>query len=555
MFIPFRHAIALTFAVLLVCFPAGKLSAQQANERVLKKQTVKKVAKSIQKLADKGYIPVDATVESNGRRAMFSIRLVKPENPIPWFGKFDLTDQQFEATFEQNNKKNLRVIWHETYEVKEEIFHACIWHYDANYKPLTEEEALNADVKPKRIPVGTIWQPNARIPADGPGIPQFAELEEQTLAFMKANQLPALSVAVSRDGKILYDRSFGLSDLERRTTIKSGQPMRISGLSQMITVVAAMKLVDEGKLKLDQPVYSLLGLEPWKKVAVDARSSNITVLHLLRESAGHDNSQVPEPGFQPRTMVASMKTKGLVTPDQVVQYMMSQPLSFAPGEQYSASFYSSFLLGRVIEKVTGQTYEEYVLENIAKPLGMESLTMSRTDPDKRTRNEVKHVVRSGEWFSKLGGKDIGKWVQLNDGGYHFGLLDASNGWMANTSDMLRFAAAIQASPSPILSDAAKVLLIAKPPYILEQEAAGGDEVRVWRGCAVFCRKTSQGITFYRHTTSVSTSAGLVCHSSSGLSCCYIFNCTRTAAGEDPRKLYDPIVVKQMYKVRDMLDGK
>jgi N-acyl-D-amino-acid deacylase len=498
---------------------------------------------------------MDAIVDCNGRRAMFTIRLVKPPTTSPWFAKFDLTDAEFESTFEQNKTKKLRIAWHEVYVVKEETKHAAIWHFDAGYEPLTEKEALDAKVRPKPKPVGIVWSPNARIPADGQAIPQFAELESQTLAYMKANQMPALSVAVSMDGEVLYDRNFGLSDLEKRTNIKAGQPMRISGLSQLITVVAVMKLVEQGKLKLDQPVYPLLGLKPWKKVAVDARSKDITVLHLLRETAGHDSAQVQEPGLAPRNLAAAMKQKGLATPNQAIQYMMSQPLSFAPGEKNSSSFYGYFLLGRVIEKVSGETYEQFVLDNIAKPLGLHSLTMSRSDPELRTRIEVKNISRAGVWFSKLDGSDIGKWVQINDGGYHFGLLDASNGWMATAGDMLRLTSAIQASPSPILSDEAKVLLIAKPPHTIEREAIDKKAVANWRGCSVYCNKTPKGISFFRHTSSVSTSAGFVCHSSSSLSYCYIFNCTRTAAGEEPRRAYAPLLQKQMYKVRDMLQGK
>ena len=552
---PYR-LFAVMFVVLLVCGSSNdELLARQANERVLKKQTVKKVGKSIEKLAAKGFVPTDAIVDCNGRRAMFTIRLVKPPTTSPWFAKFDLTDAQFEATFEQNKKKKLRVVWHDVYVVKKEKLHAAIWHYDDSYQPLSEAEANNTKVRPKPRPLGVVWGPDARIPVDGEGIPQFAELEEQTLAFMKANQMPALSVAVSLEGKILYQRSFGYSDLEKRTNIKVGQPMRISSLSHLITTIAVLKLVEQGKLKLDQPVYPLLGLEPWKKVSVDARSSNMTVLLLLRESSGYDNNQVIEPGLKPRFLANTMKSDGMPTPQQAIQYMMSQPLSYAPGEKNSTSFYNYFLLGRVVEKVTGDSYEKYVLDNVAKPLGLNSLTMSRTDPAKRSGNEVKNELRSGEWFSKLGGADAGKRVQLNDGGHCFELMDASNGWMASAGDMLRLAAAIQASPSPILSDSAKVLLIAKPPHIAEKEAMDKKPVAVWRGCSVFCQKTSGGITFFRHTSSICTSAGLSCQSSRGLSYCYIFNCEKTAAGEEPRRFYSPIVNKEMYRVRSILKGE
>jgi hypothetical protein len=97
------------FVVMFVCSASTELRAQQSNERVLKKQSVKKVAKSIEKLAKKGYVPMDAIVDCNGRRAMFTIRLVKPPTTSPWFAKFDLTDAQFESIFERNKSKKLRI--------------------------------------------------------------------------------------------------------------------------------------------------------------------------------------------------------------------------------------------------------------------------------------------------------------------------------------------------------------------------------------------------------------------------------------------------------------
>lgn len=541
-----RFAIVLLMALILPA--AGMAQAQQAQEKVLKKQTIKKVAKSIEKLAEKGFVPMDAIVDCNGRRAMFSVRMVKPEQPFRWFAKFGLSDSEFESAFEQNKEKKLRVIWHEEYQIKEEVFHAAIWHFDSSFAPLTKEESKAGSKQPQPKPMGRVWEPNSRIPTTAVGLPAFAELERKSLDFIRGNQMPALSVAVSLKGKMLYQGAYGYSDLSRKKKVTPEQPFRCGGIARILTVVAALQLVDQGKLKLDQPVYPMLNVTPWKPSSVDVRSADVTVLHLLQETAGHDQLQSINPGQKPRFLETTMKTGKLVTPQQMMEYMISQPLSYTPGSETKDSAYSFFLLGRVIEKAAKQPYEEYVLENIAKPLGMTSLRMSRTDPDKRTRDEVVHIQRDGHFYSKLDGTDAGGWVRANEGAIHYGLLDASHGWMASPGDLIRLMTAIQASPSPILSDASKVLMTSKPGHADAEAAA-------WKGCVLYCRKSQGGITLWRHTQDLYCSVGLVCFSSNGLSYCYMFNTHKTVAGEDPRRGFDGIVNKEANKVWRLLEKR
>ncbi len=542
-----HRIVAFVFVVMFVCSASTELRAQQSNERVLKKQTVKKVAKSIEKLARKGYVPMDAIVDCNGRRAMFTIRLVKPPTTSPWFAKFDLTDAQFESIFERNKSKKLRIAWHEVYVVKEETKHAAIWHYDASFNPITDEEA-NGKTAPQPRPIGTIWKPDSRIPTTASGHPAFASFETQAIEFIRANQMPALSVAVSLKGKMLYQGAFGYSDLDRKTKVTPEQPFRSASLSRIVTVVAALQLVDRGKLKLNTPVYPMLGVKPWRANSVDARSSTITVLNLLQETAGHDQSQSLDPGQSPRSITKTMKLKTLITPQHTMEYMLSKPLAYAPGTDSRTSAYTYLMLGRVIEKASGQPYEDYVLENIAKPLGLRSLRMSRIDPAERIGDEVVHVERAGRFYSKLAGSDAGKWVRANHGGIHFGLLDSSHGWMLTPSDMLKLMTAIQASPSPILSDDSKVLMTARPPHEKSDK-------EVWKGCVLSCRMTSNGITLWRFTQDVYCSAGLVCFSSNGLSYCFMFNTHRTVAGDNPRNGFDEIVNKEANKVWRLLEKR
>lgn len=541
-------------AILAFLLMTGISSACQSKVKLLKNQPIKKVEASIEKLGADGYVPMEALISGKGKRTKFDVRFNIPKEEIQWFVDFELTDEEFSKLFEEKKQAGYRVAWHEKYSIKREQFHACIWHSDGSYQPPTKEELLDSENKPPATPIGTVWKPVTRIPAHSQAPVAFAKLESDIVAYMRANQMPALSTAVAIKGEVVYEGSYGYSNLETRLPIEAGQPIRTSSLSKLITAVAILRLVDRGRLKLDQPVYPLLGVDPMKQEAVDARTSNITVLHLLQDTGGHDNRAVIEPGFQPRYLEAVFKQKGtMVTPTQAISYMMSQPLAFNPGERRFDSSWGYFLLARVVEKVSGMSYEDFVLKQIAKPLRMKSLTMSRTDPDKRTANEVKSVFRRGGWHRKLTGAEVGKWVQLNSGGYHFGLLDGSQGWMATAGDMLRLGLAIQANPSPILSDQAKLVLVSKPDYVLAMEKQERKPKVLWKGCSLFCQETKGGITLSLDAAEASGSASLVLHSARDVAFCYIFNCANTAAGQHPKAGFDPIIRNESYRLHDLLN--
>ena len=556
------HGIYRTISCVLIAAVATSLieatpaHCQQADEKLLTKQSLKKVQKSVEKIAAEGYVPMDAMVNCNGRRAMFDVRLTKPVQEIAWYSHFEMSDLEFEKLNAEKRAEGFQVAWHDQFEIRKRTMHACIWHSDGSFVPLTNAELFNPDEKPQPHPVGKIWGTETRIPVASEGHEAFAKFEQQSIDYLRANQMPALSAAVAVNGKVMYEGSFGYSDLETRLPIKAGQPIRTSSLSQLITVVAALQLVERGKLRLDQPVYELLAVDPWKPNSVDARSKNITVLHLLQETGGYDHKAVIEPGFQPRYLAAVFKKKGqMVTRDEVISFMMSQPLAKNPGDKRSVSSYGYFLLARVIEKVTGSSYEDFVLKKIARPLKLKSLRMSRTDPDKRSRNEVENVYRPGNWYPKLAGTDVGKWVQINRGGYQFELLDGSHGWLASAGDMIRLGLAIQANPSPILSSKSKTVLTSKPDCLLAIEKQEGKPRILWKGCSIYCQKTSKGITMSMNGRGASGSAAIVCHSTRDVAFCYVFNCANTVSGSDTKTGYDPVIRGEAYRVHDSLNRK
>ena len=160
------------------------------------------------------------------------------------------------------------------------------------------------------------------------------------------------SVLVAKDGKVLLERGYGLADDDKKTPITPSTRFRIYSLTMNITAIAITQLENQGKLSVKDPICNYLAdcPEAWKP---------ITLYHLLTHSSG-----IPD-----ITDLGSIKTAP-VAPAQLVDLFKALPLDFKPGDTASESTSGYILLGLVIEKVSGKSYEDYIHQAILDPLGM-----------------------------------------------------------------------------------------------------------------------------------------------------------------------------------------
>ena len=154
------------------------------------------------------------------------------------------------------------------------------------------------------------------------------------------------SVLVAKNGKVILSKSYGMADLEWSVPNSPTTRFNIASMTKQFTAASVLLLEDRGKLKTDDLV---------KKYLPDAPASwdKITIYHLLTHTSGiPDDAANYKPG----------------TPDELV--FNDKPLKFQPGEQWSYTNLGYIVLGYLLERITGQTYEDFVQENIFKPLGM-----------------------------------------------------------------------------------------------------------------------------------------------------------------------------------------
>lgn len=296
-------------------------------------------------------------------------------------------------------------------------------------------------------------------PITGAAVPGLEPFEQSVRNMMGTYGIPGGAVALVRDGKLIYARGFGYADLENKTPVQPDALFRIASVSKPITSAAIMKLVEEGKLKLDDRVAPLIAhLAPAPGATIDPRWEQITIRHLLDHTGGWDRDK-PNGGFDPidRPLIAAAAV-GAPAPassETLVRYMKGMPLDFDPGEKFAYSNFGYIILGRVIERLSGMPYEQFVRDRVLLPAGATRTRQGKSLMRNALAEEVKYYMpgvglNEALMQSVFPGEGV---VPINYGGYHLEAGDASGAWVSSTIDLLRFVNGVdgRASPPDILS--------------------------------------------------------------------------------------------------------
>lgn len=196
---------------------------------------------------------------------------------------------------------------------------------------------------------------------------------------MKRHQIPGLSLAVLKNGKILKAKGYGLANIEWSVPATPETVYQLASITKCFTATAVMQLVEDGKLTLNDRISAHLPDLPkaW---------SEVTVWHLLTHSSGITSytqfaaiADNPEKHFNPAEMIA---------------LVADLPLEFRPGERYNYSNTGYYLLGVLIEKRSGQGYGPFLEERIFKPAGMAD-TRVNDFSDIIPRRAAGYVLREG----------------------------------------------------------------------------------------------------------------------------------------------------------------
>ena len=383
-------------------------------------------------------------------------------------------------------------------------------------------------------------KPEPDFPATGKTEEQFAAFDRLMTSFVKQHQLPGASLAVAKNGQIVYSRGFGYADREKKETVAPNALFRIASLSKPITATAVLQLVERDKLKLDDLVFDVLQLkEPNDpRVQFDNRWKRVTILQLLQHTAGWNRESSLDPMFCSTEIMKELNVATPVGPDAIIRYMLRRPLDFEPGSQYAYSNFGYCLLGRVIEKVSGRKYESYVCKEVLAPLGIESMKIGKSLAADRARGEVKYYT--SEEDRAVLGPQFGELVPQTYGAWNHEALDAHGGWIASANDLVRFAAALdQPANCKILSEKSIHEMFARPQGILGR-TSGKSKSYYYYGCGWSVRPVGDKLNTW-HTGSLPGTSALLVRRSDGLTWAVLFNSREGERGAKPADAIDALL--------------
>jgi CubicO group peptidase (beta-lactamase class C family) len=180
---------------------------------------------------------------------------------------------------------------------------------------------------------------------------------------MAKRHIPGASVAVVQDGRVILARNYGQANVELSVPVTPDSVFKLASLTKPFTATAVMMLVEEGKISLDGRLAEYLPDLP-------SQWANVTVRQALSHTSGLvDYLRVPRWSWQ-----SSWRQD--LTPDEFIKFASEAAPLFAPGAGIRYSNTGYYLLGMLIQKVSGKTYGQFVAERIFRPLGM---TATRRD--------------------------------------------------------------------------------------------------------------------------------------------------------------------------------
>ena len=282
--------------------------------------------------------------------------------------------------------------------------------------------------------------------------------------FMDKRDLPGGTIAVVKDGRLVFAKGYGLADIENREPVQPDSLFRIASLSKQITAVAVLKLVEDGKLDLDEKAFEILSdfSEP-EGASRDPRIDQITVRHLLHHAGGWDKNESYDPMWSVWRAEEGTGAHPPITCSDVIHFMLGQPLDFDPGTRYAYANFGYCLLGRVIESASGQGYEEFVREHVLEPIGIARMRVGGTRLEERLDDEVRYYPRHGQdpaWSVFPDGPGRVPWPY---GGFYLKGQDAPGGWVGSAVDLVRFVTALDGSKYPTVLEPETVdLMLSRP---------------------------------------------------------------------------------------------
>jgi len=328
------------------------------------------------------------------------------------------------------------------------------------------------------------WRANP--PSLGVASDSSAAAWDATVAkMMRDFAIPGGAVAVIHDGKLVFAKGYGFSDRDAPQLAHADDLFRVASLSKQVTAAEVLSLVEQGALSLDDHPFDVLAdLQPLQGKTRNPALAQITVRNLLQHTGGWNRDVTGDPMFMSPAIAAALGEPGPASCEDTIRYMLDKPLTYAPGTTMCYSNFGYCVLGRVVERKSGKTYDQAVHATLLDPLGATRMRLGASLVDARADGEVRYYDYPGAPLAQSVFPSVGQ-VPWPYGGFAIEAMDSHGGWIASPIDLLRFQTGVdgRAPPADLISPTSIAAMTANPsvPSCTPTGGTTPPSTNVWYG--------------------------------------------------------------------------
>lgn len=300
--------------------------------------------------------------------------------------------------------------------------------------------------------------PPFEVPIRGKAGPGMEPFDEAIVKIMDRHGVPGAALAIALKGKLVLAKGYGWATLSPVEPVQPDHLFGLASLSKPLTAVATLKLVEQGKLRLDDKVFEILDtIRPPIGGRANPALRAVTVRQCLNHSGGWNREVSGDPiGWEPQ-ICRALRARPPLSPSHFLSFMLTVPLDFTPGTDAKYSNVGYVILGEVVAKVSKQSYQQFVTEHVLKPMGITRMAMTAGDGLYRAREAHRYLAGS----------------LLPLPGLQLPMIAAAGGWAASAVDMMRFMTNLDGSRGQcVLSEKSRAVMLEAPPAPLKPRADG-----------------------------------------------------------------------------------
>lgn len=370
-----------------------------------------------------------------GKNARYAAIWEQTRGPT-WVARHGMTGAEYQSEFNKYLGQGYRLVFVDGYSVSGQDRYAAIWEQTGGPAWTARHGMTGADYQGEfnnyayqgfrlrqisgyavgsRARYAAIWESQALSGAD------LAKIQSKIDGYMNVNGVPGLSIAITKDEKLVYARGFGFADQANEVRVNPIHRFRVASLSKPITSIAVMKLIEDGvgNLNLASGVFGKVGVlgTTFGSAPYDPPKTQILVQHLLEHTSGWNNT--------PSDIM--FEGSGMTHAQLIGEMLDNRGLATPVGTNY---FYLNFgycTLGRIIEALGGEPYETWVQKHVLAPANITRMEIAGNALADRKADEV--VYYGGNPYSMPVAR-----------------MDAHGGWLASPIDMTRLLVRVDGNP-------------------------------------------------------------------------------------------------------------